>query len=75
MKAINRLVVIRHKSKINKNWKHTDLFCILRKPAIWIRVYKNIKSNKVVLIQVIRKKILNRISIQRLIRLSDKVIP
>lgn len=46
MKAIDRLSVIRHKSEINKNWKHTDLFRILRKNDIWIAAYENIKSNK-----------------------------
>ena len=45
MKAIDRLAVIRHKSILNKNWRHKDLFRILRKNDIWITAYKTIKIN------------------------------
>ena len=74
MKAIDRLSVIRHKSKINKDWKHTDLFRILRKNDIWIAAYENIKSNKGALTPGITKETLDGISIQRLVRLRDKVV-
>ena len=74
MKAIDRLSVIRHKSKINKDWKHTDLFRILRKNDIWIAAYENIKSNKGALTPGITKETLDGHSIQRLVRLRDKVV-
>jgi group II intron reverse transcriptase/maturase len=74
MKAIDRLAVIRHKSKINKDWKHRDLFRILRKNDIWIAAYENIKSNKGALKTGIPKETLDGMSIQRLVRLQDKVI-
>ena len=70
MKAIDRLAVIRHKSKINKDWKHKDLFRILRKNDIWITAYENIKSNN----KILTPKILGGMSTQRLIRLQYKVI-
>lgn len=70
MKAIDRLAVIRHKSKINRDWKHKDLFRILRKNDIWIVAYENIKSNN----KILTPKRLDGISTQRLIRLQDKVI-
>jgi hypothetical protein len=44
MKGIDRLSVIRHKSEINKDWIHSDLFRILRKEDIWIAAYENIKG-------------------------------
>jgi group II intron reverse transcriptase/maturase len=74
MKAIDRLSVIRHKSEINKNWKHTDLFRILRKNDIWIAAYENIKSNKGALTLGITKETLDGMSIEKLVRLRDKVV-
>ena len=57
MKAIDRLSVIRHKSKINKDWTHSDLFRILRKNDIWIVAYENLKNNKSDIIpEIIKKK-------------------
>jgi retron-type reverse transcriptase len=74
MKAIDRLAVIRHKSKINKDWKHRDLFRILRKNDIWITAYETIKSKKGALTTGITKETLDGMSIQRLVRLQDKVV-
>lgn len=74
MKAIERLSVIRHKNKINKDWKHKELFRILRKDDIWIAAYKNIKSNKGTLTPGITKETLDGISLKRLGRLSEKVV-
>ena len=45
MKAIERLSVIRYKSKINKNWKHTEIFRILRKEDIWVVAHENMKKH------------------------------
>ena len=74
MKAIERLSVIRHKSKINKDWKHKELFRILRKDDIWIAAYENIKSNKGALTPGITKETLDGISLKRLERLREKVV-
>lgn len=74
MKAIERLSVIRHKSKINKNWKHKELFRILQKDDIWIAAYKNIKSNKGALTPGITKETLDKISLKKLERLREKVV-
>lgn len=74
MKAIDRLAVIRHKSKINKNWRHKELFRIFRKIDIWIVAYESIQSNQKFLPTVIPNKTLRRIPLQRLVRLQGKVI-
>jgi group II intron reverse transcriptase/maturase len=74
MKAIERLSVIRHQSEINKNWKHKELFRILRKDDIWIAAYENIKRNKGALTPVITKENLNEISLKRLEKLREKVV-
>lgn len=74
MKAIERLSVIRHQSKINKDWKHKELFRILRKDDIWIAAYENINSNKGALTPVITKETLNVITLKRLERLREKVV-
>jgi len=70
MKGIDRLAVIRHKSKINKDWKHKNLFRILRKNDIWIAAYENVRSNY----RILTTKTLNGISTQRLLRLQGKVL-
>lgn len=74
MKGIDRLSVIRHKSEINKDWKHTDLFRILRKEDIWIVANKNIKSNKRALIPGTTTKNLDKMSLTKLQRLREKVL-
>ena len=74
MKAIKRLSVIRHKSKIDKNWKHKELFRILRKDDIWIAAYENIKSNKSTLTPGIKKGTLDEVSLKRLEKLREKVV-
>lgn len=74
MKAIERLSVIRYKSKISKNWKHTEIFRILRKEDIWVIAYENIKNRKDTLIPGITKKPLNNINLKRLRNLREKVV-
>lgn len=74
MKAIDRLSVIQHKSKINKDWKHNDLFRILRKNDIWITAYKNIKTDNRTLTLGIKKKTLDGLSIKKLVKLQNEVI-
>ena len=74
MKGIDRISVIRHKSKINKNWRHDDLFRILRKDDIWVTAYKNIKNNKIYLPQEIKVPPLTDMILVRLKRLREKVI-
>lgn len=74
MKGIDRLSVIRHKSEINKNWRHTDLFRILRKDDIWIAAYENIKGNKGALTPGVTNETLDGISLPKLFNLRDKVV-
>ena len=75
MKAIDRLSVIRHKSKINKDWKHTDLFRILRKNDIWIVAYENVKNNTEALrFKITRETSGGGINMERLVKLRDKVV-
>lgn len=74
MKGINRLSVIRHKSIRNPNWRHKDLFRILRKEDIWIVAYENIKGNKGALTPGVTKETLDGMSLPRLLNLRDKVI-
>jgi len=74
MKAIERLSVIQQKSQINKNWKHKELFRILRKDDIWIIAYKNIKSNNKNLTSLISNEIFNKINLKILQQLREKVI-
>lgn len=73
MKAIGRLSVIRHKSKINKDWKYKYLFQIFNKDEIWISAYKNIRNNKILLLPTITKKTLDLITLKRLKKLREKV--
>ena len=74
MKAIDRLAVIRHKSILNKNWRHKDLFRILRKNDIWITAYKTIKINNGSMNVRTTKGTLDEISIKRLVILQNKVL-
>jgi group II intron reverse transcriptase/maturase len=74
MKGIDRLSVIRHKSEINKDWIHSDLFRILRKEDIWIAAYENIKGNKGALTPGVTKETLDGMSLPRLLNLRDKVV-
>jgi retron-type reverse transcriptase len=74
MKAINKLSVIRHKSKINKGWKYIDLFQILSQIDIWRTAYQNITNNQTTLTLEIENETLNVLIIKRLMRLRDKVL-
>ena len=74
MKVIDRLAVIRRKNKINKNLKHNNIFRILQKNKIWLLADENINSNKKNLKLEITTKSLDKISIQRLVRLQDKIL-
>lgn len=73
MKTIDRLSVIRHKSKINKDWKYKDLFQIFNKDEIWLFAYKNIRYNKIPLLPIITKDTLDIIHLKRLKTLREKV--
>jgi len=74
MNALERLAVIRHKSKINKDWQHNDLFRLLRKNDIWVTAYENIKRNKRILPPLMTKEIVVGMSIPRLAKLQSKVL-
>ena len=74
MKAIDRLLVIRHKSKINKDWKHRDLFQIFSKDELWISAYENIKGDKKPLLSKFAKSPLDIISLKRLKKIREKIV-
>jgi group II intron reverse transcriptase/maturase len=74
MKAIDRLSVIRQTSEENNNWKHIELFRILRKEDIWIAAYENIKSNKGALTPGVNSETLDEMSLERLKTLRDNVM-
>ena len=74
MKGIERLSVIRHKSKINNDWNYTDLFKILKKEDIWIIAYKALINNKNYLSKEIKKEKINDVTRLRLKRLRQNVI-
>ena len=70
MKAIERLSVIQQKSTINKNWKHKELFRILRKEDIWIAAYDKIKRRQNPSLAVSKLTVWDR---TRLKKLSNKI--
>ena len=74
MKGIERLAVIRHKSKMKPDWKHSDLFRILRKEDLWVTAYENIKSNPGSLTPGVTPETLDGMTSERLERLRQKVI-
>lgn len=65
MKGLQRISKIRDLSTKNNTWKHKDLFRVLNYDDIWILAYENLKENK---------GSLDEMSIDRLLRLKNKVI-
>lgn len=74
MKSIERLVVIRHKSKINQDWKYKKLFQILHKNDFWILAYINIKNYKSDRKFIITKENFDIMNLKRLERFREKII-
>ena len=62
MKGLERLGVIRELSRKNPEWKHKELFRLLRKEDIWINAYENIKG------------VLDGIGLARLQKVQKKVL-
>ena len=62
MKGLERLGVIRELSRKNPEWKHKELFRLLRKEDIWITAYENIKGvldgTGLARLQKVQKKVL-----------------
>ena len=74
MNGLQRLSVIQELSKNKKDWKHKELFRLLRKDDIWVRAYENIKSNKGLLTPGRNPQTLDGVSIVSLKRLQEKVV-
>ena len=74
MKVINRLSIIRYKSKINENWKHSNLFEIFSKEKVWLFSYENIANNKIYILPRILNENSNIISLRRLKILREEVV-
>jgi group II intron reverse transcriptase/maturase len=74
IKGLERLEVIHKLSRKNPEWKHKELFKILRKEDIWIAAYENIKVNKGALTPGITKETLDGMNLERLQKLQSKVL-
>lgn len=73
MKKLDRLIAISKLSKVNKKWKHKDIFRCLNKEELWVIAYENIKSNKGALTKGSNNETLDGTSMERLERLKNKV--
>lgn len=74
MKGLKRLGVIHKLSQKNPEWKHKELFRILRKEDIWIAAYENIKAKKVALKPRITQETLSGMELIRLQNLQSRVL-
>ena len=74
MKGLSRLGVIHELSRNNPEWKHKELFRLLRKEDIWIAAYENIKGNKGALTPGVTKETLDGIGLTKLRKLQNKVL-
>jgi nicotine oxidoreductase len=76
MKGLKRLEVIQELSRKSPDWKHKELFRLLRKEDIWITAYENIKSNKGTLTSEseVTKETLDRIGLTGLYKLQASVL-
>jgi len=74
MKGLERLEVIHELSRKNPEWKHKELFRILRKEDIWIAAYENIKANKGALTPRVTKETFDGIGLAKLQKLQMKVL-
>lgn len=73
MQEIEQLVAINKLSQKDPKWIYRDIFRILRKEEIWITAYEKLKNNKGALTPGIEAEIMDRMSIERLKRLQEKV--
>lgn len=74
MKGLERLSVIRKISQEKPDWKHSDLFRILRKEDIWIAAYKNLKGNKGARTAGVSNDNFNEIGLSRLRKVQMSVL-
>ena len=74
MKGLERLGVIHKLCQKDPEWKHKELFRILRKEDIWIAAYENIKANKGALTPGVTKETLDGMGLGRLQNLQLKVL-
>jgi len=74
MKGLKRLEVVRELSRQNPEWKHKELFRILRNKDIWISAYENIKGNAGAMTAGVTKETLDGISLDRLWKVQHEVL-
>lgn len=74
MKGLERLEVIQELSKKNPNWKHKELFRLLRKEDIWIAAYEKIKGNQGALKSGVTNDTLDGMGLTRLRKLQSSIL-
>lgn len=74
MKGLERLEVIQELSKKNPNWKHKELFRLLRNEDIWIAAYENIKGNQGALTPGVTNETLDGIGLTKLRKLQSSIL-
>lgn len=74
MQGLERLSVVRELSRNKPEWKHQELFRILRKEDIWVAAYENIKGNKGALTAGVTKATLDGTGLARLQKIQSEVL-
>lgn len=74
MKGLERLDVIQKLSRKNPEWKHKELFRLLRKEDIWIAAYENIKGNRGALTSGVTKETLDGTGLTRLRKIQSEIL-
>lgn len=74
MKGLERLRVIQELSQKNPEWKHKELFRLLRQKDIWIAAYENIKGNKGALTPGVTSETLDGISLSKIQKVQKDVL-
>lgn len=67
MQGLKRLEVIQELSRNRKEWKHKELFRLIRKQDIWIAAYKSITRQK----KIVLKKEHVRLSYKNLVKIEN----
>jgi group II intron reverse transcriptase/maturase len=73
MEKLKQLIAINKLSQKDLKWIHRDIFRILNKDDIWIVAYEKLKSNKGAMTPGSTPEIMDRMSLDRLNRLKNRV--
>ena len=74
MKGLKRIRAIRKLSQKNPEWKHREIFRILRNEDIWIAAYENMKGNKGALTPGISNQTLDGTGLTKLRKIQRMVL-